>query len=101
MTTTIEIENIQSNQNTTATSGAYDAFASIDVSLLSAVAGGSNWLQTLGGKMSSAGEVAAAAGGVGTLIPGLGETLAPEAVAGAGGATWLLGKGLSWVGGLF
>ncbi len=83
-------------------------FESIDLSLLSAVTGGEgeqggNFLQRWGRNMQSGGEYAMAAGAVGTVVPGLGETGIPEGVAAGGGAAWLLGKGVEaaggWVGG--
>ena len=51
--------------------------------------------------MQSGGEYAMAAGAVGTVIPGLGETGIPEGVAAGGGASWLLGKGVEAAGGWF
>ena len=55
------------------------------------------WLKNMGGKLQGAGEVEAAVGGVGTAVAP--ESVVPEAVAATGGATWLLGKGMSTVGG--
>lgn len=85
-----------------------DAFVSIDLCQLSNVTGGEgqanpnpNFLQRWGKNMQSGGEYAMAAGAVGTVVPGLGETGIPEGVAAGGGASWLLGKGIEGVGGLF
>ena len=80
--------------------------ASIDLSLLSAVSGGKkekkeNFLQRWGENMTKGGEYALAAGAVGTAVPVLGETGIPEGVAAGGGASWLLGKGVKALGGLF
>ena len=83
-------------------------FESIDSCLLSDVTGGEgqapsnpNFLQRWGKNMQTGGEYAMAAGAVGTAVPGLGETGIPEGVAAGGGASWLLGKGIEGVGGLF
>lgn len=90
-------------------------FESIDSFLLSDVIGGAgeqaqpqgqaqpqpNFLQRWGQNMQTGGEYAMAAGAVGTVIPGLGETGIPEGVAAGGGAAWLLGKGVEGVGGMF
>jgi hypothetical protein len=83
-------------------------FESIDSSLLSDITGGEgqstpnpNFLQRWGKNMQTGGEYAMAAGAAGTVIPGLGETGIPEGVAAGGGASWLLGKGVEGVGGLF
>lgn len=83
------------------------SFESIDLSLLSDVTGGEgqpqggNFLQRWGRNMQSGGEYAMAAGAVGTVVPGLGETGIPEGVAAGGGASWLIGKGLEGVGSYF
>lgn len=80
---------------------------SIDLSLLSSVSGGKdkekkeNFLQRWGENMTKGGEYALAAGAVGTAVPVLGETGIPEGVAAGGGASWLLGKGVKALGGLF
>jgi len=76
---------------------------SIDACLLSDVIGGKgpNFLQRWGENMQKGGEYAMAAGAVGTVVPVLGETGIPEGVAAGGGASWLLGKGVSALGGLF
>jgi hypothetical protein len=60
-----------------------------------------NFLQRWGKNMQTGGEYAMAAGAVGTAVPALGETGIPEGVAAGGGASWLLGKGVEAVGGLF
>jgi hypothetical protein len=88
----------------------------IDACLLSAVTGGvgpkpaapapkpaagPNFVQRWGQNMQKGGEYAMAAGAVGTAIPVLGETGIPEGVAAGGGASWLIGKGMEAVGGLF
>jgi hypothetical protein len=86
-----------------------DTFETIDSNLLAAVGGGEgqpandnpNFLQRWGRNMQSGGEYAMAAGAVGTVVPGLGETGIPEGVAAGGGASWLLGKGIEGVGSLF
>jgi len=109
MTTTIQLEHIQSNQHTSATVGFGIAgipgghLEPIDFSLLSDITGGKgpNFLQRWGQNMQSGGEYAMAAGAVGTVVPVLGETGIPEGVAAGGGAAWLLGKGVEAVGGLF
>ena len=83
------------------------SFESIDASLLSDITGGAendqggNFLQRWGRNMQSGGEYAMAAGAVGTVVPGLGETGIPEGVAEGGGASWLLGKGVEAAGGWF
>lgn len=101
MTTTIQTKHIQSNQNCCAADGISAAtFEAIDSDLLSAATGGSDALKQLGKNMQSTGEVAMAVGAVGTVTPAAG-TGAPEAAAAAGGATWLLGKGVSALGTLF
>jgi hypothetical protein len=69
-----------------------------------APAGGSsgpNFLQRWGKNMQTGGEYVMAGGAVGSAVPALGETGIPEAVAAGGGASWLLGKGVSAVGNLF
>lgn len=88
-------------------------FDSIDFDVLSTVTGGApqggqpqpqpqpNFLQRWGQGMQKGGEYAMAAGAVGTVVPGLGETGIPEGVAAGGGASWLIGKGAEAVGGLF
>jgi hypothetical protein len=86
-------------------------FETIDLCLLADVAGGEgqqqpnqpapNFMQRWGRNMQSGGEYAMAAGAVGTVIPGLGETGIPEGVAAGGGASWLLGKGIEGVGSYF
>ena len=81
-----------------------ETFASIDSCQLSDVIGGANppnFLQRWGQNMQTGGEAAMAAGAVGTVVPGLGETGIPEGVAAGGGASWLIGKGLEGVGSLF
>lgn len=60
-----------------------------------------NFMQRWGRNMQSGGEYAMAAGAVGTVVPGLGETGIPEGVAAGGGASWLLGKGIEGVGSWF
>jgi hypothetical protein len=60
---------------------------------------GPNFLQRWGQATSSIGEYAAAAGGVGTVAAP--EAVLPEALAAGGAGAWLVGKGLSAVGGLF
>ena len=60
-----------------------------------------NFLQRWGRNMQTGGDYAMAAGAVGTVIPGLGETGIPEGVVAGGGAAWLLGKGIEGVGSLF
>jgi hypothetical protein len=99
MTMSIQIEHIQ--RSTTGIPGAH--FESIDSCLLSVVIGGKgpNFLQRWGENMQKGGEYALATGAVGTAIPGLGETGIPEGVAAGGGASWLLGKGVKALGGLF
>jgi hypothetical protein len=82
------------------------AFESIDLSQLSDVTGGAgndnpNFLQRWGRNMQTGGEAAMAAGAVGTVVPGLGETGIPEGVAAGGGASWLIGKGIEGIGSLF
>jgi hypothetical protein len=88
------------------------AFDSIDACLLSDILGGQgeaqqpkapapNFMQRWGRNMQSGGEYAMAAGAVGTVVPGLGETGIPEGVAAGGGASWLLGKGIEGVGSYF
>jgi hypothetical protein len=89
-------------------------FESIEGCLLTNVLGGQgqpqpqqpqqpqpNFMQRWGKNMQTGGEYAMAAGAVGTVVPGLGETGIPEGVAAGGGASWLLGKGIEGVGGLF
>jgi hypothetical protein len=113
MTTTIQITRIQYNPNFVATADAPGVrFEAIDFALLSAVAGGkaaakaqpaaghsgSNWLQSLGSKLQSAGEIYGAAAAVSVPFAEVG---VPEALAAAGGTSWLVGKGLSWVGHFF
>jgi hypothetical protein len=95
-------------ENTTMTTNTVTAFESIDLCLLSDVTGGEgqandnpNFLQRWGRNMQSGGEYAMAAGAVGTVVPGLGETGIPEGVAAGGGASWLIGKGIEGVGSLF
>ena len=105
MTTKIQIEHIQSNHHFIAAAGsglpgAY--LASIDSCVLSGVTGGKeNFLQRWGDNMVKGGEYAMATGAVGTVVPGLGETGIPEGVAAGGGASWLIGKGVKALGGLF
>lgn len=92
------------------------SFCQIDSSLLFGVTGGAggtpapapapkapqpNGLERWGQNMQSGGEYAMAAGAVGTVIPGLGETGIPEGVAAGGGAAWLVGKGAQAVGSWF
>jgi hypothetical protein len=95
------------------------SFDSIDFDLLATVTGGApqgqpqpqpqpqpqqpqpNFLQRWGQNMQKGGEYAMAAGAVGTVVPGLGETGIPEGVAAGGGASWLIGKGIEGVGSLF
>jgi hypothetical protein len=106
MTMTIQLEHIQDNQHCSTTGGFGIPgvhFESIDSCLLSDVGGGKgpNFLQRWGQNMQKGGEYAMAAGAVGTVVPGLGETGIPEGVAAGGGAAWLLGKGTEAVGGLF
>ena len=73
----------------------FSAFESIDPCLLSDVAGGKgkNFLTRWGENMVKGGEVAMAAGAVGTAVQVLGETGIPEGLAAGGGASWLIGKG--------
>jgi hypothetical protein len=85
-----------------------DTFESIDASLLANVGGGEgqandnpNFMQRWGRNMQSGGEYAMAAGAVGTVVPGLGETGIPEGVAAGGGASWLIGKGIEGIGSWF
>ncbi|MFT3698729.1 MAG: hypothetical protein QM831_36620 [Kofleriaceae bacterium] len=86
-----------------------DTFESIDASCLFAITGGEgqapakapNFMQRWGKNMQSGGEYAMAAGAVGTVVPGLGETGIPEGVAAGGGASWLLGKGIEGIGSYF
>lgn len=105
MTTKIQIEHIQGNPHFVATTGfglpgVY--LEPIDSCLLSGVIGGKeNFLQRWGDNMVKGGEYAMAAGAVGTVVPGLGETGIPEGVAAGGGASWLVGKGVKALGGLF
>jgi hypothetical protein len=87
------------------------SFEAIDFDVLSTVTGGApqggqpqpqpNFLERWGQNMQKGGEYAMAAGAVGTVVPGLGETGIPEGVAAGGGAAWLLGKGTEAVGSLF
>ena len=90
-------------QNLSTSIGFGTAFASIDAGLLFDVIGGKgdNFLQRWGKNMQTGGEYAMAAGAVGTAVPVLGETGIPEGVAAGGGASWLLGKGIEGIGGLF
>ena len=84
-----------------------NGFESIDLSALSGITGGKgsekkpNFLQRWGENMTKGGEYALAAGAVGTAVPVLGETGIPEGVAAGGGASWLIGKGVKALGGLF
>jgi len=100
MITALQLDNTQDSSTT--------GFETIDPSLMSFVAGGEgqatpnpNFLQRWGKNMQTGGEYAMAAGAVGTAVPGLGETGIPEGVAAGGGASWLLGKGIEGIGGLF
>jgi hypothetical protein len=99
MNTMIQFDHIPSNQHSVAT-GAFD---SIDPCLLADIAGGkgNNFLTRFGENMQKGGEYAMAAGAVGTVVPGLGETGIPEGVAAGGGASWLIGKGAQALGNLF
>ncbi len=81
--------------------GTNNILESIDLSSLSAVIGGSNFMQRWGKNMQTGGEYAMAAGAVGTVVPGLGETGIPEGVAAGGGASWLVGKGIEGIGNWF
>jgi hypothetical protein len=96
MTTMIQFAHVQDSQFSSAGS-----FETIDACLLSGIAGGNDTTDRLGDKMETTGEYAMAAGAIGTVIPVVGETGVPEALAAAGGATWLLGKGVKAVGKLF
>ena len=103
MNTMIQLAHFQSNQDSSAAAIPGVHFESIDACLLSAVAGGKgkNFLTSWGQNMQKGGEVAMAAGAVGTVVPGLGETGIPEGVAAGGGAAWLIGKGAEKLGSLF
>ena len=103
MNTMIQLAHIQSNQDSSAAAILGVHFESIDACLLSTVGGGKgkNFLTSWGQNMQKGGEVAMAAGAVGTVVPGLGETGIPEGVAAGGGAAWLIGKGAEKLGGLF
>jgi hypothetical protein len=97
MNTMIQIEHIQNTQTSA-------QLETIDLSTLSSISGGKkkeNFLQRWGENMTKGGEYALAAGAVGTAVPVLGETGIPEGVAAGGGASWLLGKGVKALGGLF
>lgn len=100
MNTMIQLAHIQDN-TAAAIPGVH--FESIDACLLSTVGGGKkdNFLTSWGKNMQKGGEVAMAAGAVGTVVPVLGETGIPEGVAAGGGAAWLIGKGAEKLGGLF
>jgi len=98
MNTMIQLETTQNDQ-TSSTGIAGEPLAAIDSCLLSAVAGGKNWLQRYGEALQKGGEAALAVGAVGTAIPVVGETGVPEGVAAGGGAAWLLGAGAKALGG--
>ena len=100
MNTAIQLATTQDNQLFTATGIPGVHFESIDACLLSTVGGGKgkNFLTSWGQNMQKGGEVAMAAGAVGTVIPVLGETGIPEGVAAGGGAAWLIGKGAEAIG---
>lgn len=103
MNTMIQLAHIQSNQYSSAAAIPGVHFESIDACLLSTVGGGkgNNFLTSWGQNMQKGGEYAMAAGAVGTVVPGLGETGIPEGVAAGGGAAWLIGKGAEKLGSLF
>lgn len=100
MNNMIQLAHIQDN---TAAALPGVPFESIDACLLSTVGGGKkdNFLTSWGKNMQKGGEVAMAAGAVGTVVPVLGETGIPEGVAAGGGAAWLIGKGAEKLGGMF
>jgi hypothetical protein len=60
-----------------------------------------NFMQRWGRNMQTGGEYLMATGAVGTVVPVVGETGIPEAVAAGGGASWLIGKGIEGIGSLF
>jgi hypothetical protein len=103
MNNTIQTEHIQSNRHSSGSGIPGMNLETIDVGLLSDVAGGKgkNFLQSWGQNMQKGGEYAMAAGAVGTAVPVLGETGIPEGVAAGGGAAWLIGKGAEKLGGMF
>ena len=103
MTTTIQTEHIQDNQHSSATGISGARLEPIDAGVLSAVIGGkgSSSVKQFGKDMQSKGEFVGVAGAVASAVPVLGETGIPEAVAATGGTTWLLGKGVEALGGLF
>lgn len=103
MNTAIQLANLQDNPYACATGIPGVHVESIDACLLSEVGGGkgNNFLTSWGQNMQKGGEYAMAAGAVGTVVPGLGETGIPEGVAAGGGAAWLIGKGAEKLGGLF
>jgi hypothetical protein len=101
MNTMIQLENTQDNQTSSAIGFAIpgEQLTAIDPGLLSAAAGGKNFLQRYGEALQKGGEAALAVGAVGTVIPVVGETGVPEGIAAGGGAAWLLGAGAKALGG--